>query len=183
MVLRTAVSTLKGTYEIQGHQLADEVERVLEHIKRRKKYARPAPASDRLYKPDAVYLATPDSCDITCDVGYLVAHDDRDKEDDDPTVYYGLIASGNQLMKDAYIRDKLAIDKGVLCFEIEASGLMNHFLCLVIRGICDYSDSHKNKEWQGFSAMMAAAYVTDLLRQIPPNKVEAEGLIAYGFRH
>ncbi|EXL68463.1 hypothetical protein FOPG_15472 [Fusarium oxysporum f. sp. conglutinans race 2 54008] len=36
------------------------------------------------------------------------------------------------------------------------------------------SDSHKNKEWQGFAAMMAAAYAKDLLRQIPPNKVEAE---------
>ncbi|RKK93408.1 hypothetical protein BFJ70_g17737, partial [Fusarium oxysporum] len=57
---------------------------------------------------------------------------------------------------------------------MEAAGLMNHFPCLVIRGICDYSDSHKNKEWQGFAAMMAAAYAKDLLHQIPPNKVEAE---------
>jgi nucleoside phosphorylase len=86
-----------------------------------------------------------------------VARDDRDEEDDDPAIHYGLIASGNQLMKDARIRDKLAADKGVLCFDMEAAGLMNHFPCLVIRGICDYSDSHKNEEWQGFSAMMAAA--------------------------
>ncbi|KAK2751656.1 hypothetical protein CKAH01_17846 [Colletotrichum kahawae] len=41
---------------------------------------------------------------------------------------------------------------------MEAAGLMNHWPCLVIRGICDYSDSHKNKQWQGFAAMMAAAY-------------------------
>jgi nucleoside phosphorylase len=77
-------------------------------------------------------------------------------------------------MKDALTRDALAAKKAVLCFEMEAAGLMNHFPCLVIRGICDYSDSHKNKEWQGFAAMMAAAYAKDLLRQIPPNKVEAE---------
>ncbi|EGU87126.1 hypothetical protein FOXB_02353, partial [Fusarium oxysporum f. sp. conglutinans Fo5176] len=31
-----------------------------------------------------------------------------------------------------------------------------------------------NKEWQGFAAMMAAAYAKDLLREIPPSKVEAE---------
>jgi nucleoside phosphorylase len=43
------------------------------------------------------------------------------------------------------VRDKLASEKGVLCFEMEAAGLMNQFPCLVIRGICDYSDSHKNK--------------------------------------
>jgi nucleoside phosphorylase len=77
-------------------------------------------------------------------------------------------------MKDALVRDKLSAEKGVLCFEMEAAGLMNHFPCLVIRGICDYSDSHKNKEWQGYAAMVAAAYAKDLLRQIPPNKVEAE---------
>ncbi|KZL80539.1 hypothetical protein CI238_13623 [Colletotrichum incanum] len=57
---------------------------------------------------------------------------------------------------------------------MEAAGLMNHFLCLVIRGICDYSDLHKNKEWQGFAAMMAAAYAKDLLLEIPLNGVEAE---------
>ncbi|OHW97538.1 PFS and TPR domain-containing protein [Colletotrichum incanum] len=63
---------------------------------------------------------------------------------------------------------------GVLCFEMEAAGLMNHFLCLVIRGICDYSNSHKNKEWQGFAAMVAAAYAKDLLLHIPLNSVKVE---------
>lgn len=178
MVLRTAVGALRGTYEIRGHQLTDTVERALKGIKRRKKYMRPAPESDRLYKPDAAHPVTSDGCDIICDAAYLVARGDRDEEDDDPAIHYGLIASGNQLMKDAHIRDKLGSDKGVLCFEMEAAGLMNHFPCLVIRGICDYSDSHKNKEWQGFSAMMAAAYARDLLQQIPPNKVEAERPIA-----
>ncbi|RKK56090.1 hypothetical protein BFJ69_g17672 [Fusarium oxysporum] len=57
---------------------------------------------------------------------------------------------------------------------MEAAGLMNHFPCLVIRGICDYSDSHKNKEWQGYAAMVAAAYAKNLLYQIAPNRVEAE---------
>ena len=77
-------------------------------------------------------------------------------------------------MKDALVRDRLAAEMDVLCFEMEAAGLMNHFPCLVIRGICDYSDSHKNKEWQGYTAMTAAAYAKDLLHRITPNKVEAE---------
>ena len=81
-------------------------------------------------------------------------------------------------MKDALVRDALAKEKDVLCFEMEAAGLMNHFPCLVIRGICDYSDSHKNKEWQGYAAMAAAAYTKDLLCRIPPNKVEAENRIS-----
>lgn len=77
-------------------------------------------------------------------------------------------------MKDASIRDKLAAQKDVLCFEMEAAGLMNHFPCLVIRGICDYADLHKNKDWQGYAAMVAAAYAKDLLRRIVPQQVEQE---------
>ncbi|KAF4495255.1 hypothetical protein FAGAP_8612 [Fusarium agapanthi] len=116
------------------------------------------------------------SCAKACgdDPLTLVVRSGRTEYEDNPAIHYGLIASSNRLMKDALIRDALAAKKGVLCFEMEAAGLMNHFPCLVIRGICDYSDSHKNKEWQGFAAMMAAAYAKDLLYQIPPNKVEAE---------
>jgi nucleoside phosphorylase len=81
-------------------------------------------------------------------------------------------------MRDASVRDRLAAETDVLCFEMEAAGLMNHLPCLVIRGICDYSDSHKNTEWQGYAAMVAAAYAKDLLRQIHPNRVEAEKIIS-----
>ncbi|KAF1980565.1 purine and uridine phosphorylase, partial [Aulographum hederae CBS 113979] len=93
-------------------------------------------------------------------------------------VHYGLIASANQLMKDATARDKLIAEKDVLCFEMEAAGLMNHFPCLVIRGICDYSDSHKNNAWQGYAAMAAAAYAKNLLCRIAPNRIEAERKIS-----
>ncbi|GKT44024.1 uncharacterized protein ColSpa_04205 [Colletotrichum spaethianum] len=183
IVLRTALSTLRSSYEIKGHQLVDDVNKRLEKIKKRSKYRRPAFASDRLYRPDFVHpLNSPDGCDVACgdDVTYLIARHERDEEEDDPAIHYGLIASGNQLIKDAQLRDKLAAERGVICFEMEAAGqmeaagLMNHFPCLVIRGICDYSDSHKNKEWQGFAAMMAAAYAKDLLLQIPLTSVEAE---------
>ncbi len=63
-------------------------------------------------------------------------------------------------MKDAKRRDEISNDIGesVLCFEMEAAGLMNDFPCLVIRGICDYSDSHKNKEWQRYAAAIAASH-------------------------
>lgn len=45
-----------------------------------------------------------------------------------------------------------------LCFEIEAAGLMNIFPCLLVRGICDYADSHKIKDWQKYAAATAAVY-------------------------
>lgn len=41
-------------------------------------------------------------------------------------IHYGQIASANQLMKEAVVRNKLAEGKDVLCFEIEAAGLINY---------------------------------------------------------
>ncbi|KAI9666578.1 MAG: hypothetical protein M1821_004514 [Bathelium mastoideum] len=91
------------------------------------------------------------------------------RSDGEPRVHYGIIASGNQVMKDGIERDKLTDQVGeVLCFEMEAAGLMSIFPSLVIRGICDYADSHKNKEWQPHAAGVAAAYVKELLVVIPP---------------
>jgi hypothetical protein len=55
---------------------------------------------------------------------------------------------------------------GVLCFEMEAAGLMNSFSCLIIKGICDSADSHKNKRWQIYAAGTAAAYAKKVLSVI-----------------
>ncbi|KNB16400.1 hypothetical protein FOXG_14775 [Fusarium oxysporum f. sp. lycopersici 4287] len=176
-LLLTALSGLEAEYELEGHQLSAHVDRVLEQRPRlRQKYSRPPSDSDRLYRSDIVHPDSSDRCGDVCsdDPACLVDRKERGEQEDDPAIHYGLVASANQLMKDALARDKLAASMDVLCFEMEAAGLMNHFPCLVIRGICDYSDSHKNKEWQGYAAMMAAAYAKDLLHQIPPSKVEAE---------
>ncbi|KAL7903323.1 purine and uridine phosphorylase [Trichoderma sp. TUCIM 5745] len=97
---------------------------------------------------------------------------------DGPEIHYGLIASANNPMKDASVRDELVEKRDILCFETEAAGLMNHFPCLVIRGICDYSDSQDNEEWQGYAAVMAAAYARRLLGTIPQSEVEAQQRIS-----
>lgn len=82
-------------------------------------------------------------CGQACAKG-LVKRPARDEDEDDSSIHYGLIASGNSLMKDAKNRNMFAEIEGVLCFEIEAAGLINtSFKCLVICGICNYSDTHK----------------------------------------
>jgi nucleoside phosphorylase len=87
-------------------------------------------------------------------------------------VHYGTIASGNQVMRDGATRDKVSSEfGGVLCFEMEAAGLMNSFPCLVIRGICDYADSHKGKNWQPYAAGTAAAYTKEVLSIVPALEV------------
>jgi nucleoside phosphorylase len=183
----TAISQLKSTYELDGHRIEENITEVLQKKARlQKKYSRPPAACDKLYKSDFKHRASDADCSIVCgdDHVTLVSRDKReDKGEDNLKVHYGLVASANTLMKDAIVRDKLATERGILCFEMEAAGLMNHFPCLVIRGICDYADTHKNKEWQGYAAMAAAAYARDLLREIPPNKVESETRISEVLGH
>lgn len=187
VLLRGAVTDIIAEYESEGHHLEDAVKSVLEINPRlQKKYKRPDSSSDKLYQSRVVHPQDNEtSCEATCSANpsNIVSRPKRTEEEDNPAIHYGLIASANQLMKDAIIRDKLVEEKDVLCFEMEAAGLMAHFPCLIIRGICDYADSHKNKEWQGYAAMVAAAYAKDLLSRIAPNKVEAEkriGNILFG---
>jgi nucleoside phosphorylase len=63
--------------------------------------------------------------------------------------------------KDGKARDDIAQRLSALCFEMEAAGMMDNLQYLPIRGICDDSDSHKNKEWQDCAAATAAAYARE----------------------
>ncbi|KAK7413536.1 hypothetical protein QQX98_007614 [Neonectria punicea] len=177
--LRAALTGIQAQYTRKGHQLDEAINVIIEKNPRlQQEYERPPSGTDRLLKAEVPHDSR--GCAAFCanEPSNLVPRRERTKHEDNPAIHYGLIASANQLMKDALVRDRLAMEKDVLCFEMEAAGLMNHFPCLVIRGICDYSDSHKNKEWQGYAAMAAAAYAKDLLCRIAPNRVEAERKIS-----
>ncbi|KAA8641400.1 uncharacterized protein ATNIH1004_001865 [Aspergillus tanneri] len=130
------------------------------------------PAVDRLYAADYSHVDGP-GCD-ECDLRAIV---DRPERQNHRTVHvhYGTIASGNSVLKDAKVRDTYAQDPqlNILCFEMEAAGLMNNIPCLIIRGICDYCDSHKNDEWHNYAALVSAAYARELLLVLRPQRVDA----------
>ncbi|KAF4820667.1 Ankyrin repeat domain-containing protein 17 [Colletotrichum siamense] len=176
----TAVTALEAKYALDGHRINDDVEGVFKRRPRlRKAYSLPPSDTDRLYRSDITHPENQSAdCSRDCDSSHLIHRHERDDDEDNPAIHYGLIASANQLMKDALRRDELAMKRNVLCFEMEAAGLANHFPCLVVRGICDYSDTHKNKIWQGFAAMSAAAYAKDLLGQLAPSRIETEAPVA-----
>jgi nucleoside phosphorylase len=127
-------------------------------------YARPR-QQDRLFRSNYSHPEPSKSCD-DWDQTKLVPRDAR--QNLGPVIHSGQIASGNQVIKDACTRDSLSEGLGCICFEMEAAGIMSSSPYLVIRGICDYSDSHKNKEWQEYAALTAAAYAKDLLLTMPP---------------
>ncbi|KAL2195938.1 nucleoside phosphorylase domain-containing protein [Corynascus similis CBS 632.67] len=175
LLLREAVAQVRTKYERNGHQLNKDIEFILSNIgeSRKKFYRRPHQESDRLYHSDIDHSVHCSGTVCSAEAEHWIEREPRIDHTDDPIIHYGLIASANQLVKDALLRDKLASERNVLCFEMESAGLMNHSPCLVIRGICDYSDSHKNKRWQRYAAVTAAAYARLLLRQIPPAEARA----------
>ncbi|EUC39412.1 hypothetical protein COCCADRAFT_152 [Bipolaris zeicola 26-R-13] len=131
--------------------------------------------------PDVLFEATYDheggkTCDM-CSMDRQEARPPRHSEEG-IVVHYGTIASGNQIIKNAAERDRASAELGgVLCFEMEAAGLSRSFPCLVIRGICDYADSHKNKQWQAYAAGTAAAYTKEILSVISPAEVAMSRMV------
>ncbi|KAL7805250.1 hypothetical protein V8C44DRAFT_232131 [Trichoderma aethiopicum] len=83
-------------------------------------------------------------------------------------IWYGSIGSGEKLMKNAQKRNYLRDKYDLIGLEMEAAGTMDRIPVGVIRGVCDYGDEHKNKEWQPYAAAMAAAYARAILAKIGP---------------
>lgn len=94
-------------------------------------------------------------------------------------VWYGPIGSGEKLMKNAERRNELRDKYGIIGLEMEAAGTMNRIPVGVIRGVCDYGDEHKNKDWQPYAAAMAAAYAKAILYEIRP-KASAPAYVKRG---
>ncbi|KAF5630255.1 ankyrin protein [Fusarium tjaetaba] len=154
--IRTVISNLRSKHELSGSRVPSILR---EKMGSYAAYLRPT-KPDRLFQKSYPHPPSFLSCD-QCDSSKLETRKNRSSAD--PAIYYGGIGSANTVMKDSSVRDEIARELDVLCFEMEAAGLMDIMPCLPIRGICDYSDSHKSKEWQRYAAATAAAYSYEFL--------------------
>lgn len=133
-----------------------------------RRFKRPDTANDHLYPADYEHKQTNKSCEEAgCDPARRIERPIDDDEESFVVVHRGTIASGEKVIKDGNERDDLARQYGILCFEMEAAGVLTDFPCMVIRGISDYCDSHKNDMWHGYAAAAAAAYARQLFFHIP----------------
>lgn len=165
-VILKALARLKAQHMVHGSTAHLIHQQVLgRYPLLREEFSCPSPKKDQLFVSDYIHedssISTCDQCDPE-----MLQHR-RHRPDSNTKVFYGLIASANQVIKDSVLRDQLSQRYGILCFEMEAAGMMNVFPSLVIRGVCDYSDSHKNIQWQGYAAMAAAAYAKELILFMP----------------
>lgn len=161
-ILLTALSQMESDSISRRRQVRDIIKAVQTECDNGQEYIRPS--DDWLFK--ATYDHTDGTQDCsTCDKNQLVDRDPR--ETSMPDFHYGLIGSGDQVMKNVRKRDSIGKQWNLLCFEMESAGFMDQLQPLVIRGICDYCDSHKNKKWQAYAALAAAAYAKVFLSNIP----------------
>ncbi|KAL6699543.1 ankyrin repeat-containing domain protein [Trichoderma pleuroticola] len=166
-VLMSALSKLKSTHELEDSKVATYLARMVSKYPKLSSYMLQPRMTDVFFDAEYDHVGDNETCD-GCDPTKGQRRSPRDV----PGVHYGTIASGNEVIKDGAKRDKISKALGgVLCFEMEAAGLQNHFQCVIIRGICDYAGSHKNDEWQGYAAATAAAFAKELLMAIPGYEV------------
>jgi nucleoside phosphorylase len=164
-ILLSALSRLQSDYLMRRSKFSDYLSTL---VKRLPNFSRDKAGPDVLFLENYDHVGG-DTCE-QCSEDKQVQRMPR--ENQDVVIHYGTIASGNQVMRYATERDEISKKLGgVLCFEMEAAGLMNRFPCLVIRGICDYADSHKNKKWQPYAAATAAVYAKELLSVISAAEV------------
>ncbi|OCK87193.1 kinesin light chain [Cenococcum geophilum 1.58] len=163
-ILLSAVAKMRANHLRRRSNLSKH----LSKFSRIPEFTRASAGPDMLFK--AAYDHAGGRLCETCSADQRVTRQPRESED--VVIHCGTIASGNQVMRYGTTRDTVSAELGgVLCFEMEAGGLMNNFPCLVIRGICDYADSHKNKKWQAYAAGTAAACAKEVLLVIPPGEV------------
>ena len=163
----------------------------------------PGFGTDRLYEPSYLHKhrqpAKGNSCGIctgdddqicqdalkmTCDelgcgeTGLVVRRQpqvaEESPEEVEPRVHLGKIGSGDSVIKSAEYRDRIAKADNIIAFEMESAGVWEHFPSIVIKGVCDYADSHKNEEWQGYAAATAATGMKAFLKEWVPEESSAE---------
>ncbi|KAL9048197.1 MAG: hypothetical protein Q9162_007822 [Coniocarpon cinnabarinum] len=193
--LLNAVSALQARHKRKGPELAIHLAKMLaDNPKMRAEFGCPGAEYDVLYEYPKEELSR------VVDNGQQSRVKKREiRESEGPKVHYGLIATGNKVIKDPKevlrVKETIRSTADVLCFEMEAAGLMNDFHCIVVRGISDYADEYKNDQWQGYAAATAAAYAKELLGvisvldtaaehpQVMPQEVPTQGSNHFGSTH
>ncbi|KAF3258087.1 hypothetical protein TWF217_005788 [Orbilia oligospora] len=82
-----------------------------------------------------------------------------------PEIHFGAMSSGDLVMKSDHHRDEIAARERIIGFEMEGAGASGAFPTIIIKSVCDYSDSHKQKKWQKYAATTAAACMKAFLKE------------------
>ncbi|KAK2742603.1 Nephrocystin-3-like protein 2 [Colletotrichum kahawae] len=189
--LNKDVRTFLTTYETHHgrNDLQQRITKILAQIQQvaiaqhRHCYNRPAVQDDILFEPNYLHKHRDQSdcvchgwaaCDgaikasckqLECDVRHQVSRKRLESKGPESRIHIGRIGSGDTVMKSGEHRDRVAAEHGIIAFEMEGAGVWEEIPCIIVKGVCDYADSHKNKSWQDFAAAMAASATKALLER------------------
>ncbi|KAK4248954.1 Tetratricopeptide repeat-domain-containing protein [Corynascus novoguineensis] len=93
----------------------------------------PGATRDKLFEATYRHVRDGMSCEECACNGRLVPRARLDQGDGQPVVHFGLIASGDTVMKSAKHRDDIAREADVIGFEMESAGVWDALPCVVIK--------------------------------------------------
>jgi nucleoside phosphorylase len=168
----STLAAMKANYLVNGTRPSDYIV-YLEASQSNPYLKHPGTENDLLFEAGYDHVGGSDC--TACDKAKEITR--KPRKANGPVIHYGTVASANQLMRDSKKRDlyNKDYDSRILCFEMEAAGLMNSIPCLVIRGISDYADSHKHEDhaWHGYAAAAAAAFAKEFINTIPSSGLKS----------
>ncbi|RAL11558.1 Pfs, NB-ARC and TPR domain protein [Aspergillus homomorphus CBS 101889] len=96
-------------------------------------------------------------CDeLGCDRNQVIRCRNR-LEADKVATHIGTVASADTVMKSGKHRDEIVKKEKMIAFETQGAGVWDNVSCIIIKGVCDYADSHKIESWQAYAAATAAS--------------------------
>ncbi|KAF7136843.1 hypothetical protein CNMCM5793_006413 [Aspergillus hiratsukae] len=170
--LGNALLTLQARHMRRKTEIPQYVQDMIEaNPAMRLSFSAPDPEGDLLFS--AGYTHTHSDLQLpgclSCDPSHVIA---RPPHRGNPAIHYGLIGWTKSVINNGLTRDAIASQRYMPSIELGTMGLINFFPCLVIRGIWNYLDSHKNRIWQRYAAATAAAYAKELLDTLPTTHVQ-----------
>lgn len=179
---------MRERLQVEASRHLERLQEAAKRKRRRANYQYPGAKEDKLFSPTYTHrhrewcsvcsddpgifckVASKVSCaEAECDINNLVM---RERSAElvhgsggafSPEIFIGRIGSGNTVMKSGEDRDRIAAAHNLIAFEMEGAGAWDEVRCIVVKGICDYADSHKNEAWQDFAAATAASVTKAIL--------------------
>ncbi|KAG8159751.1 hypothetical protein KVR01_010388 [Diaporthe batatas] len=173
MVLLKALPFLRTRHTLGKLNFHTYLARLQQHEELGSQYRHPGLEHDVLFESAYKHVGGYNSYCVGCDKANLVEREPRTESQKDKFVFHqGRIATGNAVIQDGIKRDAINDQhQDVFCIEMEAAGVDINSSCLVIRGISDYADSHKNDRWRAYAAGKAVVFARELLGNIPASDV------------
>ncbi|PKX99632.1 Pfs and NB-ARC domain protein [Aspergillus novofumigatus IBT 16806] len=191
-----AIRTLLNALSIDGNRALMETEntRFLEELQSREgsKWQYPGAAKDILFasayrhqhrqRSDLEYVRINGGCEDTlckdapeeeccvpgCDEQQVQRRRSSEKAVK-PALHIGTMASGDTVMESGEHRDRIAETEEVIAFESIGAGVWDTLPCVIINGVSDYADGHKNEVWQNYAAAVAASAAKAFLQYWAPS--------------